>query len=98
MSRAAGRAAAPPGRRCCRRRRDGPHRQVKYLIACGAGTGWNICYAHANEVCPTGYMTLSEGAGFNRKAEAPAKEDWKAAIVTVWRPGRFGDAPDLKPE
>ena len=28
MSRAAGRAAAPPGRRCCRRRRDGPHRQV----------------------------------------------------------------------
>jgi hypothetical protein len=41
---------------------------VKYLIACGAGTGWNICYAHANEVCPmTGYMALSEGAGFNRK-------------------------------
>jgi hypothetical protein len=71
---------------------------VKYLIACGAGTGWNICYAHANEVCPTGYMTLSEGAGFNRKAEAPANDDRKSAIVTVRRPGRFGDVPDMTPE
>ena len=39
-----------------------PGGQVEYLIACGAGTGWNICYAHANEVCPTGYTTLSEAA------------------------------------
>jgi hypothetical protein len=53
------------------------------MRACGAGTGWNICYAHANEVCPTGYMTLSEGAGFNRKAEAPANDDRKSAIVTA---------------
>jgi hypothetical protein len=44
-----------------------PGGQVEYLIACGAATGWNICYANANEVCPTGYTTLSEDAGFNRK-------------------------------
>ena len=40
---------------------------MEFLIACGAATGWNICYANANEVCPTGYTTLSEDAGFNRK-------------------------------
>lgn len=46
------------------RRPDG---SVEYLIACGAGLGWNICYDRANEVCPSGYKTLSEDAGFNRK-------------------------------
>jgi hypothetical protein len=46
------------------RRPDG---SVEYLIACGAGLGWNICYERANEVCPSGYKTLSEDAGFNRK-------------------------------
>ena len=56
---------------------------MEYLIACGAGTGWNICYVHANEVCPTGYTTLSEDAGFNRKAEASANDDRKSAIVTA---------------
>lgn len=46
------------------RRPDGT---VEYLIACGAGLGWNICYDKANQICPGGYTTLSEDAGFNRK-------------------------------
>lgn len=46
------------------RRPDGT---VEFQIACGASLGWNICYDKANEVCPAGYTTLSENAGFNRK-------------------------------
>lgn len=46
------------------RRPDGT---TELLIACGASLGWNICYDKANEACPTGYTTLSENAGFNRK-------------------------------
>ena len=46
------------------RRPDGT---VEYLVACGASLGWNICYEKANEICPSGYTTLSENAGFNRK-------------------------------
>ena len=46
------------------RRPDGT---VEYLIACGASLGWNICYDKANQICPGGYTTLSENAGFNRK-------------------------------
>ena len=46
------------------RRPDG---SVEYQIACGAATGWNICYDRANELCPAGYETLSKDAGFNRK-------------------------------
>ena len=46
------------------RRPDGT---VEYQIACGAATGWNICYDRANELCPTGYTTLSQEGGFNRK-------------------------------
>jgi hypothetical protein len=46
------------------RRPDG---SVEYLIACGASLGWNICYDKANKICPSGYKTLSEDAGFNRK-------------------------------
>lgn len=44
-----------------------PDGSVEYLVACGAGLGWNICYDKANEICPTGYKTLSEDAGFSRK-------------------------------
>ena len=44
-----------------------PNGEIEYLIACGASTGWNVCYDKANEVCPDGYITLSEDAGFNRK-------------------------------
>ena len=44
-----------------------PNGETEYLIACGASTGWNICYNEANKVCPSGYTTLSEEAGFNRK-------------------------------
>jgi hypothetical protein len=46
------------------RRPDG---SSEYLIACGAALGWNICYDKANEVCPSGYNTLSQDGGFNRK-------------------------------
>lgn len=44
-----------------------PNGTVEYLIACGASLGWNICYDKANEICPSGYKTLAENAGFNRK-------------------------------
>ena len=44
-----------------------PHGEVEYLIACGAGLGWNICYDRVNKVCPTGYITLAERSDFNRK-------------------------------
>jgi hypothetical protein len=44
-----------------------PDGRVEYLIACGASLGWNVCYDRANEVCPDGYETLREEAGFNRK-------------------------------
>ena len=46
------------------RRPDG---STEFLIACGASLGWNICYDKANEICPGGYKTLAEDAGFNRK-------------------------------
>ena len=44
-----------------------PGGATEYLIACGASLGWNVCYAKANDVCPKGYSTISEDAGFNRK-------------------------------
>ncbi|RFF26890.1 hypothetical protein DZK25_11040 [Wenzhouxiangella sp. 15181] len=44
-----------------------PDGRVEYLIACGASTGWGICYREANETCPDGYETVSEKAGLNRK-------------------------------
>ncbi len=44
-----------------------PDGAVEYVIGCGAGLGWNICYEKANEVCQSGYTTISEDAGFNRK-------------------------------
>lgn len=44
-----------------------PNGGREFVIACGASLGWNVCYERANEVCPTGYTTLSEEAGFNRK-------------------------------
>lgn len=44
-----------------------PDGSKDYIIACGAGLGWNICYSRANEVCPSGYKTVSQDGGFNRK-------------------------------
>lgn len=44
-----------------------PDGKSEALISCGASTGWNVCYAEANKRCPSGYNTLSEKAGFNRK-------------------------------
>jgi hypothetical protein len=46
-------------------RRPGGSRD--FLIACGASTGWNICYSRANELCPTGWTTVRQDGGFNRK-------------------------------
>lgn len=39
----------------------------EFLIACGSGSGWDVCYRKANEVCPSGYSTLREEGGFSRK-------------------------------
>ncbi|MDU3076852.1 MAG: hypothetical protein E7B29_11210 [Mixta calida] len=44
-----------------------PDGTSEYLIQCGAGTGWSICYSKANELCPAGYSDLNKEAGFNRK-------------------------------
>jgi hypothetical protein len=44
-----------------------PDGSVGYLIACGASTPWSVCYERANELCPSGYETLGEQGGFNRK-------------------------------
>jgi len=44
-----------------------PDGSTEYLVQCGAGTGWGICYSKANELCPAGYSDLSKEAGFNRK-------------------------------
>lgn len=41
--------------------------KTEFLISCGAATGFGVCYDRANEVCPAGYETVSEKAGFNRK-------------------------------
>ena len=39
----------------------------EYVVACGSGSGWNICYNKANKICPQGYKTTRERGGFNRK-------------------------------
>ena len=36
-----------------------PGGATEYLITC-SGFGWHSCYARANQVCPSGYLTLSE--------------------------------------
>ena len=41
--------------------------EPQYDIACGAATGWGMCYKRANEECPQGYTTVSRMPGFNRK-------------------------------
>jgi hypothetical protein len=44
-----------------------PDNKTEYLIECGAGTGWNVCYKEANSICKNGYDDISKSAGFNRK-------------------------------
>jgi hypothetical protein len=44
-----------------------PDGTTEYQIACGAATGWGICYSRAEKLCPGGYQTVNEDAGFNRK-------------------------------
>ena len=46
---------------------DRPDGTVEYQVACGAATGWGVCYSRAQELCPGGYKTLNEDQGFNRK-------------------------------
>lgn len=65
-----------------------PGGAIEYLIACGAALGWNICYKKANELCPTGYNTLSQDAGFNRKELRISCPGAKHAAETVRSSGR----------
>ena len=44
-----------------------PDGKIQYQIACGAATGWDVCYRRANELCPQGYTDVEKIAGFNRK-------------------------------
>lgn len=39
----------------------------QFMIECGAGTSWGVCYEEANNVCPSGYNDVSKSSGFNRK-------------------------------
>jgi hypothetical protein len=41
--------------------------QEALLIECGAGLSFSICHERALKECPSGYTTLSETPGFNRK-------------------------------
>ena len=59
--------------------RPNPSRQ--FAIACGAALGWSICHRRANELCPAGYNTLSQDAGFNRKELTIACPDAPSASV-----------------
>ncbi len=38
------------------------------MVECGAATSFSICYDRAAKECPSGYRTVSEEPGFNRKA------------------------------
>lgn len=44
-----------------------PDGTTEYIVQCGAGTGWDVCYSKANEACPSGYVDVSKESGFNRK-------------------------------
>ncbi|MNO64982.1 hypothetical protein D3C76_557210 [compost metagenome] len=46
---------------------DRPDGSVEFHISCGAVTGWDICYSRAQKECPSGYTTILEDQGFNRK-------------------------------
>jgi hypothetical protein len=68
-----------------------PNGDIEYVIGCGASAGWNVCYQRANEACPSGYNTISEDAGINRKElriscpaakGTPLSYQQKNAIVT----------------
>lgn len=37
------------------------------LIECGAALSFSICHERALKECPSGYTTISETPGFNRK-------------------------------
>lgn len=37
------------------------------MIECGAATSFSICYSRAAKECPSGYRTIEEDPGFNRK-------------------------------
>ena len=37
------------------------------LIECGAALSFSVCHERALKECPSGYTTISETPGFNRK-------------------------------
>jgi hypothetical protein len=37
------------------------------LIECGASVSFSVCHDRAKKECPSGYTTISEDSGFNRK-------------------------------
>lgn len=37
------------------------------LIECGAAVSFSVCHERALKECPSGYTTISETPGFNRK-------------------------------
>lgn len=43
-----------------------PNGDIEYLIGCGAGTGWNVCYARANALAPRDSTLWRKDAGFNQ--------------------------------
>ena len=41
--------------------------QELLLIECGAAVSFSVCHERALKECPTGYTSISETPGFNRK-------------------------------
>ena len=52
-------ATTPPTKR--------PPGENEFVVGCGAGSAWNACHTKASKLCPSGYRTLEERTGFNRK-------------------------------
>jgi hypothetical protein len=61
---------------------DGPHRQMEYLIACGADR-WNI--AMCTLEVPDRLHDVERGRRLQLRVEASANDDRKSAIVTAKR-------------
>lgn len=61
-----------------------PDGSREFVIACGAGLGWNVCHNRAVEVCPTGYTTLAQDAGFNRKELTISSPQSTASVQSAY--------------
>lgn len=44
-----------------------PNGAEAWLVECGAAVSFSVCHTRARQICPRGYATISEDAGFNRK-------------------------------